>query len=525
MKAKNQKIYKEEPSLPSLVPPWLAAVLSAIIPGLGQALGRAVKRGIIIFASFFTLIGLLVWRFQESARFDTGFIDITLKAFQLERICILIAVLFIVLYIWIIIDAYQVAKAAGKPDKRKPFMVFVLIILVFFFIGWQIGRIDIYGFVSQFDDSFPILKQVLWPWEKAIYFPSEEVIGVAALESPCSSSPPQPEPKEDKPYLVADPSCGEPTIEKVGKNETTGDWERVVTPGTKIHIEGYNFDPGKEVEIWWRDSVGRPFVHRDLETGTNLKVIPDDDGYFEVDVVWPFQIGDTIRTNVEGFAEWELQGKQISSTGEWEFSEELLLAFELMVETIFIGMMATFFGVILSVPVSFLAARNLMNANAFTLGIYYLTRFILNVIRSIEPLIWAILAIIIVGLGPFAGILALTVHSIAALGKLYSEAIESIDPGPIEAVQATGANWFQIVMFGVVPQIIPPFVSFTIYRWDINIRMSTIIGIVGGGGIGYILVQWIRNWKYEEAGIAVWFIAITVAILDYVSAEIRERFT
>ena len=81
------------------------------------------------------------------------------------------------------------------------------------------------------------------------------------------------------------------------------------------------------------------------------------------------------------------------------------------------------------------------------------------------------------------------------------------------------------VMFGVVPQIIPPFVSFTIYRWDINIRMSTIIGIVGGGGIGYILVQWIRNWKYQEAGIAVLFIAMTVAILDYVSAEIRERFT
>jgi phosphonate transport system permease protein len=107
---------------------------------------------------------------------------------------------------------------------------------------------------------------------------------------------------------------------------------------------------------------------------------------------------------------------------------------------------------------------------------------------------------------------------------LYSEAIESIDPGPIEAVQATGANWFQIVMYGVVPQIIPPFVSFTIYRWDINIRMSTVIGLVGGGGIGYLLTQWIRVLDYSAAGIAVWFIAFTVAILDYVSAEIRERF-
>jgi phosphonate transport system permease protein len=130
----------------------------------------------------------------------------------------------------------------------------------------------------------------------------------------------------------------------------------------------------------------------------------------------------------------------------------------------------------------------------------------------------------VVGLGPFAGILALTLHSVAALGKLYSEAVESIDPGPIEAIQATGANWLQMVMYAVVPQIIPPFVSFTIYRWDINIRMSTIIGFVGGGGIGFLLAQWIRLLDYQAAGIAVWFIAVTVAILDYVSAEIRARF-
>jgi phosphonate transport system permease protein len=525
MKAKKQKIYKEEPSLPSLVQPWLAAVFSAIIPGLGQALGRAIKRGIIIFASFASLFGMLIWRFQIAAPRDTGIKDIVLKAFKLQPIFIVIAIFFILTYIWNIVDAYQVAKAAGKPDKRKPFLVFFLIIFVFFLIGWQIGKIDLYGFFSQLDDSFPILKQVIWPWEKAISYPTIEVIGKAEIFSPCTDNPPpQSEPREDKPYLIVDPTCGDPTMEEVGKNPVTGDWERMVTPGTEIHLEGFNYDPDREVEIWWRDSAGRFYIHRDLESSSNLKVTPDENGYFEVDVVWPFPIGGEMRTNVDGVAEWELQAKQISRIGTWEFSEELELALVLMIETIFIGMMATFFGVILSVPVSFLAARNLMNASAFTLGIYYATRFILNVIRSIEPLIWAILAIIIVGLGPFAGILALTVHSIAALGKLYSEAIESIDPGPIEAVQATGANWFQIVMFGVVPQIIPPFVSFTIYRWDINIRMSTIIGIVGGGGIGYILVQWIRNWKYQEAGIAVWLIAITVAVLDYVSAEIRERF-
>ena len=87
--------------------------------------------------------------------------------------------------------------------------------------------------------------------------------------------------------------------------------------------------------------------------------------------------------------------------------------------------------------------------------------------------------------------------------KLYSEAIESIDTGPVEAIQATGANWLQTIMFAVVPQIIPPFVSFTIYRWDINVRMSTVIGMVGGGGIGFLLVQWIRLLDYKAAGIAV----------------------
>ena len=153
-----------------------------------------------------------------------------------------------------------------------------------------------------------------------------------------------------------------------------------------------------------------------------------------------------------------------------------------------------------------------------------MVRTILNIVRSIEPLIWAVIAIIVVGLGPFAGIIALTVHSIASLGKLYSEAIESIEPGQIEAIQATGANWVQTIMFAVIPQIIPPFVSFTIYRWDINVRMSTIIGLVGGGGIGYLLIQWIHLLDYRAAGIAVWFIAVTVAILDYVSAEIRARF-
>jgi phosphonate transport system permease protein len=129
-----------------------------------------------------------------------------------------------------------------------------------------------------------------------------------------------------------------------------------------------------------------------------------------------------------------------------------------------------------------------------------------------------------VGIGPFAGVLALTLHTIASLGKLYSEQVENISEGPIEAVTATGANRLQTIIYAVMPQIIPPYIAFTIYRWDINVRMSTVIGMVGGGGIGFLLIQWIRLLDYRAAGIAVWFIAITVAILDYTSAEIRKRF-
>ena len=135
-----------------------------------------------------------------------------------------------------------------------------------------------------------------------------------------------------------------------------------------------------------------------------------------------------------------------------------------------------------------------------------------------------VIATVWVGLGPFAGVIALTLHTIAALGKLYSEAIESIDPGPIEAVTATGANRLQTIVFSIVPQIIPPFLSFTIYRWDINVRVSTIIGFVGGGGIGQILYQWINQSRWSSAGVAVWLIAVTVTVMDAASSELRKRY-
>jgi phosphonate transport system permease protein len=216
--------------------------------------------------------------------------------------------------------------------------------------------------------------------------------------------------------------------------------------------------------------------------------------------------------------------RQEQKQGPLQPSVNLLLALSKIVETIFLGLMATLFGIVLAFPLGFFAAKNLMSGHPITLAVYTVVRMVFNIIRSIEPLVWAVIVISWVGLGPFAGTLALALHTIASLGKLYSEAIESIDPGPLEAIQATGASWLQVAVYGVIPQIIPPLVSFTVYRWDINIRTSTILGAVGGGGIGALLIQWIRLSDYDSVGIAVWLIGITVSVLDYASSQIREQF-
>jgi len=155
--------------------------------------------------------------------------------------------------------------------------------------------------------------------------------------------------------------------------------------------------------------------------------------------------------------------------------------------------------------------------------VYDVVRFILNTTRSIEPFVWALVFVTWFRLGPFPGMVALMVHSVAALGKLYSEQIEGIDPGPLEAVRAAGANELQTVVYAVIPQIIPPFISFTIYRWDINVRMSTIIGLVGGGGIGQLLFQYQNLGQWRSVSVAVVLIVAVVMILDQVSARIRER--
>lgn len=226
---------------------------------------------------------------------------------------------------------------------------------------------------------------------------------------------------------------------------------------------------------------------------------------------------------VDIFSQDGIEGAQriFSSLFQPEFGifDDALFA---IIETIYIALIATLISIPFTLILSFFTARNLMKDNKISFAIYYVLRIILNFIRSIEPLIWAIIFSVWVGIGPFAGMIALLVHTIASNAKLYSEAIESIEEGPLEAIRATGANKIQVVWYAVVPQIVLPFLSFTIYRWDINVRMATIIGLVGGGGIGTMLMQYQGLAKWNEVGLIVIMIAIVVWIMDYISAKIRE---
>jgi phosphonate ABC transporter permease subunit PhnE len=194
-----------------------------------------------------------------------------------------------------------------------------------------------------------------------------------------------------------------------------------------------------------------------------------------------------------------------------------------LIETIAIGLMATLFSTILAIPVSFLAAHNVMSRFPGGNAIYYIMRTILNIVRAIDTVVWGLLVIVWVGLGTFAGVIALTIHSIAALAKLFSEEIEHIDTGPVEALTSTGANLFQVIRYAIIPQIVPPFLAYTLLRWDINMRSATVVGFVAGGGIGFFVVETIRKGAYQQYAAALWAVAVVIILVDTISAKWREN--
>jgi phosphonate transport system permease protein len=188
-----------------------------------------------------------------------------------------------------------------------------------------------------------------------------------------------------------------------------------------------------------------------------------------------------------------------------------------MIETVAIAYAGCLIASIVAIPVGFLAARNM------TTKYSYIAKSFLNAIRAVPELIFAIIFVAAVGMGPYAGVLAISINSVGMLGKLYAEVIESIDMSNVEAIKASGGNRVQAMWYGVLPQVIPEFSSYAMYRFEIDVRASTVLGIVGAGGIGapLILSTYQRSW--EDVGMILIVVVIVVSIIDYVSGSIRKK--
>ena len=700
----------------------LHAVLSLLVPGLGQAWAGQFRRGFYIFLATFSLAGLTVFTAAQRARFPeqvyglsfTVFLRLTVLAFltlgallllysgfsrrvpqdEYTRRMTFLGFLLVVVLVyfplvgpqllevamppagsrqlygtllmtmaavvaglwwWNIVDAWHV-----RPDEAQMGWsgLIALTLVGLLILGNWIVEINVPKAIREYRETSRILGDILWPWRAAFDYRASELRATARIQAPCppgSQPPPVNQPRDDGPWVVVEPTCGQ---------LSTRDDKGRLQYGTLLTIRGGGFVPGKKVKIKWENPIGNEFTPRGVGP-TEIEVGPD--GTFETQMYIPDVVIPDIAKGPQIHKLHVVQPGALRFTGT--LSREMKLALQAMLVSIMMGFMATFVGMVLAVPLSFLAARNLMSSLRVSMqgllggvlglslggwlglqaahwvsrqmggleqapvavaltsavlvggmalvgfrlmgraqerlmahmpaavrtairmvglaallavpgallglgyargilalawppeevavvepklmwavsglaaivglvigyrwpesrpvplgqGIYAVVRLIMNVVRSIEPLIWGLVGVIWVGLGPFAGFIALTLHTIAALGKLYSEAIESIHPGPIEAIQSTGANRLQTIMYAVLPQVLPHFTAYSLYRWDINVRMSTVIGLVGGGGIGFLLIQWIRQVQYQHAGLAVWLIALTVATLDFVSAGIRKR--
>ena len=428
------------------------------------------------------------------------------------RIPTLAALLLLLLFLWALIDP----KGQTIPDKLAGIQVAVpevkelrdvsirprpwythswgalvlAVLILSYTTGWVITKINLKALLTDADNAKPLFIDLVTPdlFERS---PVQQIVRVK-YQIPCSAMPPEPAKIEpDKPSMV------------ITRGGTCGD------RGDLIGVRGEGFSPNAKGTLFWVDPIGMADQIRGI--------VVEPDGTFQYNFNIPLGVRGT---------DYEIHEVEVSiavPTGPYQASRTLRLVIEKMVETIFLALMATTLGVVLAIPLSFLSARNLMIHNPLSAVVYYITRTVMNIFRAIEPMIWVLIFVVWVGIGPFAGVLALSLHTVASLAKLYSEAIESIDPGPIEAITATGATRLQTIVYAVIPQMIPPFISFTIYRWDINVRMSTVIGLVGGGGVGFLLIQWINLLQYRQAATAVWAIALVVAIMDYASAIVREK--
>jgi phosphonate transport system permease protein len=188
-----------------------------------------------------------------------------------------------------------------------------------------------------------------------------------------------------------------------------------------------------------------------------------------------------------------------------------------MVETVQIAVWGTALAVFCGIPFAILAS-----ANVCPQWTVQPVRRLMDAFRAINEIVFALLFVVAVGLGPLAGVLALAVHNIGIVAKLFSEAVEAIDPRPVEGIRATGASRLQEVIFGVVPQVMPLWSSYTLYRFETNVRSATVLGIVGAGGIGHSLYENIRSFQYSQTAAIIIIVVLTVMLIDIISSRIRR---
>lgn len=206
------------------------------------------------------------------------------------------------------------------------------------------------------------------------------------------------------------------------------------------------------------------------------------------------------------------------------------------IETFAISFMGTLLAVSIALSVVFFASRNLIFSGllyemepkqgwrrSLRMVPYLAAKSLLNILRTVPEMVWALIFVFLVGLGPFPGVLALGVHTGGVLGKLFGEVLEDVDPQPIESLQATGANRLQILFYGILPQVLPQFISYTLYRWEVNIRMAAVLGLVGAGGLGQRIHIAISLFLENQLLTLILAIYVLVTIVDYVSAALRRK--
>ena len=195
--------------------------------------------------------------------------------------------------------------------------------------------------------------------------------------------------------------------------------------------------------------------------------------------------------------------------------------YEPLIETVHIATLGTVATLAIAFPIAFLAARN----TTFNKTTWFIGRLILVTSRSVNTVVWGLLFVAIFGPGPMAGIWAIAFRSIGFMGKLTAEAIEEIDPGAVEAIEATGASRLQVLMIGILPQVLPVIYGTIIYRWDINIRESTVLGFVGAGGIGIQLYSSINLFAWREVSLMLIAVFCVVVVSEFISATVRQRIS